>query len=183
MSDPSGPILFAYGSNLYPARLLARAPSVRYLEPAVLSGHALQFHKRGRDASAKADATCTGREADLVRGVLFTLDADDEAALDRIEGPGYDGVRVHVETRSGRSVGAKMYQARREWTTHGLRPFIWYRDCVVAGAEHHGFPPAYIRALRAIEAIPDPDPDRRHAESRILGDRTGRRLQENLDQP
>ena len=51
-------LYFAYGSNLSSARMAARVPSARVVARAQLPGHALRFHKVGRDGSAKCDA-CT----------------------------------------------------------------------------------------------------------------------------
>ena len=42
----------------------------------------------------------------------------------------------------------------------GLLPYDWYLSLVLAGAEQHRLPPAYIKALRAFATKPDPEQGR-----------------------
>ncbi len=49
-------LYFSYGSNMSSRRLLSRVPSARFITSASLPGHALHFHKKGLDGSAKCDA-------------------------------------------------------------------------------------------------------------------------------
>jgi gamma-glutamylcyclotransferase len=58
-------------------RLFDRVPSARYEFVASLSGHALRFHKRSSDGSAKADAFFTGEEKDKVWGVVVDVPDED----------------------------------------------------------------------------------------------------------
>ncbi|NIP58911.1 MAG: hypothetical protein GWM92_11370 [Gemmatimonadetes bacterium] len=89
IDSPEAVLVFSYGSNMCRERLLARAPSARILGRAVLSGHALRFHKRSNvDGSGKADAYLTGRDRDRVWGVLALFSREDKEALDRVEGVG-----------------------------------------------------------------------------------------------
>ncbi|WP_235272578.1 MULTISPECIES: gamma-glutamylcyclotransferase [Halomonadaceae] len=52
-------------------------------------------------------------------------------------------------------------------TSIGMRPYMWYKHHVVAGAREHGLPAAYVRALESIEARTDPD-NERHARELVL---------------
>ena len=70
---------FAYGSNLSTPRLRGRVPSACKLGVATLAAHRLVFHKLGRDGSAKCDALYTGRQEDIVRGVVFEMPLRDRA--------------------------------------------------------------------------------------------------------
>ena len=49
------------------------------------------------------------------------------------------------------------YRARPERVAPTLLPYRWYRDLVIVGARHHGFPAAYVAALEAVEVHDDPD--------------------------
>lgn len=160
---------FAYGSNLHPARLGARTPSARVLGRAVLRGHRLRFHKRGRDRSAKCDAWLTGRREDVVHGVVYRIARRDLAALDRAEdrGRGYDRVRVLVSV-GGRPRMVLTYRARPGALASGLIPLDWYLEFVLRGALHHGLPGRYVAGLRNERRIRDPDKARRRLNRRVL---------------
>lgn len=151
---------FAYGSNLHPARMRLRVPSALALGCAVLTGHQLRFHKRSRhDGSAKCDAHFTGRPQDRIYGAVYSLTAADKAALDAIEGPGYE-IAERVVIRAGCQQAVFLYRARPEAIADDLQPFDWYHALVLAGARHHGLPSAYVAALAAIPCRVDPDPAR-----------------------
>ena len=150
-------LYFAYGSNLYPARMCRRVPSAVVVARTRIPGFRLAFRKSGRDGSAKCDLE-PAPEA-TVWGALYRLDAVEQPALDDAEGPGYYVDRVTVTTGEG-PVEAFTYRARRDWIDARAVPYDWYRDLVVAGARVHGFPQSYIAAVADIEAVPDPDPER-----------------------
>ncbi len=155
-------LYFAYGSNLSSRRLLARTPSARCLTRASLSGHQLRFHKIGRDGSAKCDAYATGRAQDQVWGVVYRLDQAEKPLLDQAEGlgAGYVEKTVRLTTEDGRSLQAFTYCATR--IDPGLKPFSWYREHVLRGAQERGFPAAYCASIAAQETRPDAD-EARHA--------------------
>ena len=90
---------FAYGSNMFAARLRARVPSAKAIGTYTLPSHDLRFHKRSdMDGSGKCDAFETGDAADFVMGRLFTIDAAEEGKLD-----GHEGFRQRLrEKRSPR---------------------------------------------------------------------------------
>jgi gamma-glutamylcyclotransferase len=152
---------FAYGSNLHPQRLSARLGECPLVGPAVLTGYRLAFHKRGRDESAKCDIVATGKSVDAVFGAVFRLASEQVSLLDEFEGAGYrrETLAVRIDGMEG-TLTAVAYQAHAEYVDVRLRPFEWYRDLVLAGAHHHGFPEAYIAAINSIPAVPDPDPER-----------------------
>jgi hypothetical protein len=96
-------LYYAYGSNMLTSRLKSRAPSATKVGVGTLSGHILAFDKSSADGSAKCDIKRTGKEGDVVHGVLFMVDAKDKEGLDKAEGLGYgyaDQV-VTVTTASG----------------------------------------------------------------------------------
>ena len=161
-------LYFAYGSNMLPARLIARCPSARALGPVRLAHHALAFTKPGRDGSAKA--TITPRPGAHVPGALFLLANQDAESLDRAEGlgKGYDRVTVTLPdplSAALREVQTYIATAPRE----GLIAFDWYLALVIAGRRHFALPtddlseipwqrdplperPARREGIRALEA-------------------------------
>ena len=53
------------------------------------------------------------------------------------------------------------YLARRGRIDESLKPYTWYRDLILCGAEQHGMPEDYRGKLGKIHGIPDPDENRR----------------------
>jgi gamma-glutamylcyclotransferase len=165
-------LYFAYGSNLSTPRLRARVPSARKLGTATLTLYRLEFHKVGRDGSAKCDALHTGDERDAVQGVVFELPAHEQPALDRAEGlgSGYEIRRVTVTLQDGRVLEAFTYCATV--TDPALQPYDWYLEHVLKGALEHGLPADYVAALGKVAAYPDFDPLRRARELAIYRERS-----------
>jgi len=75
-------IYLAYGSNMNLEQMAKRCPTAKLLGPAVLKGWKLIF--RGTDGGAVA--TIEPKEGGEVPTVLWELEPEDEAALDRYEG-------------------------------------------------------------------------------------------------
>jgi gamma-glutamylcyclotransferase len=149
-------------------RLAARVPSARLIGAATLAGHALRFHKPGsRDGTGKCDAFATGLAADVVAGALYSILASELPQLDAVEGAGfgYDRRCVPVTTAQGERVAAQTYLATLR--SDGLRPLDWYKEHVLRGARALGLPPAYVAAIEAVAADPDPDPVRHQRELAI----------------
>jgi hypothetical protein len=161
-------LYFAYGSNMHAGRLRERVPSCAFRTVATLPGHALRFHKRGRDGSAKCDAYASGRPTDAVHGVVFALAAAERPALDRAEGSGYRAAPVLLHTSSGATLTAYTYLAVPAAIDAALLPFRWYLDLVVAGAQAHALPAAYVAWLAATPACADPDTQRAARHARLL---------------
>ena len=149
-------LYFAYGSNMSTARLTARTPSARAVGRGRLPGHALRWHKLGRDGSGKCDAELAGTESTAaVWGVVYRIDCAEKADLDRIEGlgVGYDEHEVVVSTDVG-EVAARTYRARPGAVDPALRPRRWYKAYVLAGAREHRLPAPYIEMIEGVEAAP-----------------------------
>ena len=162
--------VFSYGSNLCVERIRERVASAEPRHVGYLESHALRFHKRGRDGSAKADAFATGDPADRVWGVIYELSDADKPVLDRYEGlgRGYADREIEIVTVPGPRVAAFMYQAQSEHIDASLLPYTWYRDFVIIGAGQHGLPSGYIDAVRAVDVAEDPDPERHRRETSIV---------------
>lgn len=153
-------------------RLRARVPSAELLCVASLPRHTLKFHKPSRkDGSAKCDAAFSGDPSDRVYGALYSLATDELAKLDSFEGRGYGYERqsVAVESPAGKAFAAETYLATQ--VDPNLRPLDWYKEHVLYGARSIGLPQAYIEAIEAVLADPDPDQQRRTSELSIYRDR------------
>jgi gamma-glutamylcyclotransferase len=141
-------------------RLRARVPSARSVFITQLSCHTLKFHKRSqKDRSAKADAEYTGRETDVVWGVIFEIDAAQKQRLDEAEGLGwgYEEKSISLKDCTEQAYEASMYFASSTYKDTNLRPYSWYLRFVVEGAKQHGLPPEYVVWLERIESTEDQD--------------------------
>lgn len=156
---------FAYGSNLHPGRLIARLGDLAVRSAVVLPDHRLTFDKVGGDTSGKC--TIVPTPGHTVHGALYGITAEQQAVLDVIEGDRYAVRPIRVRIADA-DLDAFTYVALAEHTRPGLAPFDWYRELVVRGARHHGFPADYVAALRAVAAVPDPDPDRAALNAALL---------------
>ena len=147
---------FAYGSNLFVARLRERVPSAEAIGVYTLPKHDLRFHKRSdKDGSAKCDAFATDDENDFVIGRVFNIAQNEESKLDKAEGlgNGYDKKNVRVFDDTGNFVDAFTYCATDIDKT--LRPYTWYKKHVVAGAKEGSLPDAYIKKIETVAADKD----------------------------
>jgi gamma-glutamylcyclotransferase (GGCT)/AIG2-like uncharacterized protein YtfP len=170
-STPHEPTLsyFAYGSNMLRNRLRERVPSAEPIGVARLTGHRLAWHKVSTDGSGKCDIV-PGSPGDEVWGVLFEIDPEHKADLDRIEGvgEGYESVRVVLDM-DGTPLEAETYRAIA--VDSELRPYGWYKALVVAGARENGLTEAYVQTLDGVPAVRDTDAERRRRNSALLASR------------
>ncbi|ASL43977.1 hypothetical protein bAD24_I10825 [Burkholderia sp. AD24] len=145
---------FAYGSNMSAPRLSNRIKPIRHIANGYLDGYQLTFDKVSKDESGKCDCKRTGEPGHRVWGVLFAIDADSLAALDKYEDAGrtYERQEVQVMTDQG-AVSAITYFATK--TELGRKPYHWYKYHVLYGAREAKLPPDYIAAIEQFEAIQD----------------------------
>ena len=148
---------FAYGSNMSLARLRERTPSAQRIATCTLPGHALRFHKSGRDGSGKCNAFETNRSDDYVIGALFELCPSQKPALDAAEGLGfgYEEKNVLLSDESGGPVEAVTYYATS--IDELLRPYSWYKNHVLIGARESRLPSDYIARIDGVASWEDPD--------------------------
>ena len=144
-------LYFAYGSNLWPARLYGRCPSAREIGSAVLQGWMPVYSKPSVDGSAKL--SIVEREDSQVHGALYEIDEAERAALDQAE-PGYQPVVVEVSRRSGQLSDVLTYQ----WTDAPVlrAPYDWYLSMVLMGARHHQLPDEYVASCLVVTTERDP---------------------------
>jgi gamma-glutamylcyclotransferase len=151
---------FAYGSNMSLARLRGRVPGAIRLGVFFLDEHDLRFHKTGKDGSGKCDAFHTRNTSHSVIGALFEIDRNEKKVLDKVEGLGYgyEEKSVRVHDGNGDSHVAVTYCAIR--MNPALRPYSWYLNHVVVGAQETKVPPEYLDRIRAVDSAEDPDEER-----------------------
>jgi gamma-glutamylcyclotransferase (GGCT)/AIG2-like uncharacterized protein YtfP len=151
---------FAYGSNLFSARLRARVPSALVRSIGYLQGYTVRYNKKSVDGSGKCNVVRTD-ENDRVYGVVYDFLVDEQPALDKHEGlgRGYHTEEVRVVTDNGET-GAYTYVADELAVDESLRPYSWYKEFVVKGARQHRLPDEYIAQLESVDADADPDGER-----------------------
>lgn len=160
-------VTFAYGSNMFTARIRERCPSARVIGVAELRGYELRWHKVSKkDGSGKCDIVAVDTPNASVFGVLYEIAVHDKTALDRAEGlgAGYEEIKIEVDC-GGRQVTAKAYRATN--INPSLRPYTWYRALVIAGAKEHGLPARYIAGLESVPADHDSN-DEQHNQNMAL---------------
>jgi gamma-glutamylcyclotransferase len=153
-------LYFAYGSNMSISRLRQRAPSASRVGVCTLQYHDLRYHKKSADGSGKCDAYQTGKPNDFIIGSLFTIEPREKPLLDSAEGlgAGYEEKQVSLVIDSGKSVVAVMYYATAIDET--LRPYSWYLQHVIIGANESKCLSSYVRRIKATETIKDEDWER-----------------------
>jgi len=153
-------LYFAYGSNMSISRLKKRVPSATRIGFCTLQNHDLRFHKKSKDGSAKCDAFQTGNSKDFVIGSLFKIDPVDKPSLDSAEGLGfgYDEKQVFLFKDSGENVEAVTYYAITIDET--LKPYSWYLQHVVVGANESNCPSIYVSRIKATETVEDENQER-----------------------
>lgn len=104
-------LYFAYGSNLDVTQMQRRCPTARRDAPATLRGHSLVFAGFSRTWQGPV-ATVVRARAGVVQGLLYELDADALARLDRFEGVPvvYDRALCSVVDEHGRRRRAQVYR-------------------------------------------------------------------------
>ena len=167
MSDDTR-ICFAYGSNMSVRRLQERVRSARPLGIGWLPGHRMMFRKKSKDGSGKCDIVPSG--AYTMFGVLFEIDSSEEKALDQFEGlnAGYLKKACNARVAEGRYMPAFTYYADLKHVDAELKPYTWYLNHVIIGAEEASLPEAYVQSIRATESIKDWNQKREKCERKAL---------------
>lgn len=164
-------LIFAYGSNMNLNRLTKRIPSAVKVSNASLSGYKLVCNKVSKkDDSAKANIIQTDNLADLVWGVLFTIDNDQKRLLDEAEGlgKGYNEDTLTFFDETNYSYTAQVYLADSNFIDNTLLPYDWYKEFIVSGAIQNKLPAEYIAQLQSISCVRDHDEERRMKNYSIL---------------
>lgn len=139
-------------------RLKERVGSALPFSNAWIRGYEVRFRKISIDDSGKADLVQTGNPEHIVHGVVYQFDPNERDALNEAE-RGYDRAAIQVHIDSGNR-DVITYLARRGRIDESLKPYTWYRDLILCGAEQHGLPEDYRRKIENIVDIPDPEENR-----------------------
>lgn len=152
----------AYGSNLHPIRLRRRAASAQLLGTVALPGWQLRLHKRGQDGSAKCNIVGAPGVAYVA---VFEMAASDRPKLDQAEGLNRGYIERQLDVPGFDR--CFLYLASDSHIDEELVPFTWYKELVLLGCEHHGFPHQYVDWIRALPAHRDRD-RQRHAKNMAI---------------
>jgi AIG2-like family len=149
---------FAYGSNLPYLRMLERtsnniSPKGKF----AWGNQRLAFSKKSDDGSAKCTAVATSNEHNLW-GAIYQVNYADKQKLVQAEG-GYHEVALRFPVDGELKLGFT-FVANADRIDPYLFPYTWYKRYVLAGAKEHKFPSAYIAAIEAVQARPDPKRER-----------------------
>lgn len=163
-------LIFAYGSNMNLNRLTKRIPSAVKVNNAFLPGHKLVCNKMSKEGSAKANIAKTDVPAELVWGVLFTIDNNEKSLLDIAEGlgKGYNEDTLTFFDETNNSYAAQIYIADSNSIDNTLQPYDWYKEFIISGAIQNKLPAEYIVQLQSIACIRDHDEERRMKNYSIL---------------
>ena len=160
-------LYFAYGSNMSVVRLNSRVSTTRIVGVARLDGHRLEFHKIGDDGSGKCDIASTSNTKDIVYGAVYELSTLQLEIMDRFEdlGKGYGKKEVFITLPDMQEIYAFTYYALR--TDNSLKPYSWYKEHVMRGAQEHNLPLDYIEKINKVDEIQDLDLKRHEEELQI----------------
>lgn len=140
---------FAYGSNMSAVQMRSRTGSVLAGLKAQLQGYRVEFNKRGRDGTGKANIVPD--EASTVWGVVYDCGPNELEKLDRHEGVdsgNYVRKAVVVHLENGEQVAAITYVAGERFIGDSLRPSAEYLQTILDGAREHALPAWYIERLQ-----------------------------------
>lgn len=155
---------------MFTSKMRAAAPSAAFVTTGRILGYVLSFNKKSEDGSGKGNIVATGNAAHEVWGVIFEIPEAEQAALDKSEG-GYDPSVVDVLIGT-ESVSLRTYVAKPHRVDNSLKPYTWYKDFVVRGAEEHRLSASYVEALKAVEAMADSDMARERSNRALLAQQT-----------
>jgi cation transport regulator ChaC len=144
---------FAYGSNMDEKRLRERIGEFERGKVAYLQGYRLVFDKSA-DSPRVGFANIISDKEKVVIGVLYELTDKQLLILDDYEGVAHNQYKrssVKVFDERKQSIEAMTYLA----TDCGsdLKPYNWYLDYLIKGAEQHDFPNEYLKMLQDIEIV------------------------------
>lgn len=151
-------LYFSFGSNMLIERLRDRCSTAKLVGIAVARGYELQFNKKSRDESGKANLILADSNRSAAWGGIFTIAMGEREQLDRYEGRGHGYDRIddfcvyRMDTHSYTRVNT--YIASE--TNSSLCPYDWYLMLVLSGAIQNELPGEYIEELRGVPRIPDP---------------------------
>lgn len=141
---------------------MERVPSAELVGVAKHSNHILAFHKKSIDGSSKCNMFNSGTGSAMVYGAIYKLKPEHKNELDRFEGKGYGYIDKRIQLKQdGNIYTCFTYSAQQSYIVENLKPYHWYKELVILGAQYLEFPGSYISSIEAIESMQDHDPKRR----------------------
>ncbi len=143
---------FAYGSNLLSRVFDEVCPGSRPVGPAMLRGYRLAFTRRSTVwQSGVADIVAA--PGMFTWGMVYIIDEDGLAALDKKEGCGsaYDRIEVDVQLEDRSTVKAITYTVIDK-AAQEIPPSDAYFGTLLEGAQERGLPETYIHFLNTLRA-------------------------------
>ena len=160
---------FAYGSNLHPMRLMERVPSAELVGVAEHSNHKLTFHKKSTDDSSKCNMFNSANESDLIYGAIYKLKPEHKNELDGFEGKGYGYLDNQIMLKhNGNEYCCFTYLAQQSHMVDNLKPYHWYKQLVILGAQYLELPEWYISSIEEIDSMEDPDQSRKREKEELI---------------
>ena len=160
MAAPPSPVwYFAYGSNMETATFRdRRGIAFSCALGARVPGWRIVFDKPPVVPGGAAVANIVPDPAAVVFGVLYEITPEDLAHVELTEGVLIGN--YHRVTLQAESLAAPVFATTAASFASHLRdstrvPSDRYMACVIAGAEEHGLPSAYIGYLRGIPVCPE----------------------------
>jgi cation transport regulator ChaC len=146
---------FAYGSNMNPARVIARGLAFDTIRGGALPGVRLTFDKQSREHPRGGHANLTFDRHGQVEGVLYRLRGPDDIVLmDRFERTPINYSRDVVEVQAGgAAIVAWTYFANPAVVRPNLRPERAYLEHLLAGRAY--LSDAYHAFLAATVCVDD----------------------------
>ena len=160
MGAPTSPVwYFAYGSNMQTATFRDRrgVPFSRAI-PARVPGWRIVFDKPPVVPGGAAVANIVADPAAVVFGVLYEITPEDLAHVELTEGVligNYHRVEVKAESLGAAVLATTAASVASDLHDSTRVPSDRYMGCVIAGAEEHGLPSAYISYLRGVPVCPE----------------------------
>jgi gamma-glutamylcyclotransferase (GGCT)/AIG2-like uncharacterized protein YtfP len=130
---------FAYGSNMYPERLLERIKKYHKAFPAKLNCYKFIYNKKSKDGTAKANIELDN--SSIVHGVCFEIDEDDFSVLSEFE-KGYDRKNNIEIITADKTMKAVTYISSSIDNT--LTPSNEYKKLTLKGADFWKLDKSYI---------------------------------------
>ena len=162
---------FAYGSNMSNRRLSDHCSTANFIEVAKVEGYTFSFNKKSSvDKSGKANITQTGKNTDIVWGVLFEIEESQKSDLDTAEGKGkgYEEQTIKVADSKGHIHECTVYIATdAKYLDNSLDPMDWYKEHCLIGAKEHNLPDDYVSRIESQTASTDTDTERAEKEGSI----------------
>ena len=148
-SDARGSLYFAYASNMSGEVMTRACPGAVCLGAARLEGYRLAFLRRSvRTGTGVGDLIEDGESETW--GVLYELDEEDRAALDRKEGLGWAYELREVTVASGRGSHAALTYTVKEREPEEVEPSPEYLQRLLAAARARDLPEHYLACLARV---------------------------------